>query len=58
MKLSKSDEIVLCLAGTIHTLRKNAEAYDDDLADTWDEFMESWKVTKELIEEYIKEGER
>lgn len=56
-EVSKPDEIVMQLTDIIHCLRDNQCASDYDLEDTWHEFKRNYVKLKDLIDQYIIEGE-
>lgn len=47
------NKLILRLASLQYALLANANAYDDDLPDTWENLIEEYEATKSALDKYI-----
>jgi hypothetical protein len=51
----KAKHLTQELLDLIIKLNNNANAYDDDLKETWNDFLRQWDNVKESLDNYIAE---
>lgn len=57
VEVSKVTEVTLELMELIFNLRCNAEAFDEDLPETWGHVKYQWSKIQSIMQDYIVEGE-
>lgn len=50
-----SEQLNIQLLRLITSISSNANAYDDDLADTWETVLKEWRITQSQVNKYIEE---
>lgn len=51
-----SEELNLQLLRLITSISANANAYDDDMADTWETVLQEWEIAQMKVNKYIGEN--